>query len=302
MSWEALKTGDVVDVVAPSYGLTEDELKSIGEYLESLGLKSNIPSNLTGPDLFCSNSAEYRLLHLKQALENDESKAVWCARGGYGAAQLLPMMETIEKPKKEKIFIGFSDATAIHIFLNQFWGWPSIHASMLRQIADKEVDEASINKLQRLLFGQDKEVTLESLTPLNEAAKEKGDIETTVTGGNVSIIQTSLATDWELDPSGKILLLEDTDEKSYVYSRMLLHLKQAGILERASAVLLGDFEHHPDEDERITEMFRLLAAEVKVPVFHTAEVGHRSANFPVPLGTKATLTINDTATLTVACR
>lgn len=289
MTWEPLQNGDVVDVIAPSYGVSDDEIKQVRKYIESLGLEANIPKNLTGEHLFCSNTGEYRFLNLKQALESEKSKAVWCVRGGYGAAQLIPMLDDIEKPARPKLFIGFSDITALHIFFNQRWEWPTLHAPVLWQIINGKIEDQSLNELNAVIFGKGKNIILDDLVPLNDAAKEEKQIESSVVGGNLSLIQTSLATSWELDTTGKILLLEDTDEKTYSYDRMLQHLKQAGLIERADAILLGHFQHHKDEDARVDAMLKRFACGVEVPVLQTRLVGHGKVNHPIALGTKAFL-------------
>jgi muramoyltetrapeptide carboxypeptidase len=299
MSWEPLKTGDIVDVVAPSYGVTAEDIEKVEAYIKSLGLEPNIPTNLMDEHLFCSNSSEYRFLHLKNSLKNDESKAVWCVRGGYGATQLLPMLDELEAPEKQKLFIGFSDITAIHIFLNQQWGWSTIHGPVLWQVAHDRVDSASLNELNAIIFGQQKEVIFGDIKPLNAHAEEKKEIESQIIGGNLSLVQCSLGTDWEIRTVSKILFLEDTDEKSYAYERMMLHLSQSGIIERADAVILGDFQHHADEVDRLDEMLQRFADIAPVPVLKLDGVGHGTRNDPLPLGTDSQLGLGENISLKI---
>ncbi len=294
-----LKTGDYVDVIAPGYAVTKEEIKQAAAYLKSVGLRMNVPSNLVGEDLFCSNSAENRFKHLRNAIENKKSKAIWCLRGGYGAVQLIPYLERIKKPKKEKFFIGFSDATALHIFFNQRWGWKTIHGTTLTLITDEKVSAKSSDSLVAMLFGRKHSTILSDLKQLNKIKVSGGEIKSRIVGGNLSLIQTSLGTGWQLDTRNKILLLEDTDEKSYSYDRMLMHIVQAGLVEQSNAVILGDFQHNKDENKRIKAMLARFAENADVPVFKTDLVGHGKNNLPILLGANAVLSLGKNPALKI---
>ncbi len=292
MTWRPLFKGDIVDIIAPAHGISDRDISKASEYIKSLGLTPNIPDNLIGEDLFHSNSHDMRLEHLKNALTNNESKAIWCIKGGYGTAHLIPNLTEMPKPPNAKLLIGFSDITALHIFLNDKWGWNSLHAPILWQMTGDKISNESAKQLEQLIFGNIKEVSL-SLISLNNAIISN--IKSTVTGGNLTILQNSIGTDWQIDTVGKILLIEEVDEEPYKIDRSLLHLKQAGIFNDVRAIIFGDFNYKnkaKEHDAIILELLLNFTELIDAPVFRATGVGHTEINNAIPLGTEATIESN----------
>lgn len=264
---EYLQAGDTVDIIAPGSRCKVEILEKVKQLLATWGLQCNISPAIFGEDLHCANSAAERLQQLKQALSNQTSKAIWCLRGGYGSAKLIPFLNKIKPVKQTKFFIGFSDVTVLHLFLEQNWGWSTLHAPSAKQVALNEVSLESIDTLKRLLFGTINILSYK-LTPLNSPAKINHILKASVTGGNLSLIQTSIGTAWQIDTTDKILLLEDVNERAYRVDRMLEHLEQAGIFKKAKAILLGDFTggEEPDGKSLMQETLKNFAEYYKIPV------------------------------------
>jgi muramoyltetrapeptide carboxypeptidase len=298
-SWKILTKGDVVDIVAPSSGVSNDEIEKVRALLISWGLNPSIPEDLLGDDLLCSNSDEKRFQQLQSALFNSTSKAVWYIRGGYGTTRLISQLDQLAAPSKSKIMIGFSDATALHIFLQQKWGWPTLHGASARQTAIEEVDHQSRELLKTILFGQEKKIDYSHLLPLNTLAKKELTFESVVTGGNLSLIQASLGTSWQLNTKDKIILLEDWRERGYCIDRKLTQLQQAGIFSEAKAVILGDFigGEEADGTSKVDVVLERFVQEIKLPVLKCAGVGHGEVNLPVPLGIPASLKMGERSSL-----
>lgn len=291
--WQILKSGDIVDIIAPAGGLTENELTLSADYLKSLGLHPRFSANIFGDDLFCSNAADIRFDYLYEALCAEDSKAIWCLKGGYGTAHLIPKLNTIfPYPAHCKLVIGFSDITVLHLFLNQKWGWSTMHAPLLWESAAKRIDTKSLDILTGLIFGSIKKANF-VLKPLNDITIEK--IETSVTGGNLTIVQNSIGTVWQMEATGKIVLLEDIDEAPYRIDRALTHLVQADLLSGAKAIVFGTFTN--SDDKKITATLEHFAENMNIPVFSLPDVGHGKTNLPMPLGTKATLTMGKQSAL-----
>ena len=112
-----LKPGDIIDIVAPSSKCHISVLEKMNALLTSWQLKCSAPADLFGDSILYANSDEKRFLHLKNALVNPDSKAVWCLLGGYGATKLIPMLNQIPAPSKPKIVIGFSAVSYTHLTL-----------------------------------------------------------------------------------------------------------------------------------------------------------------------------------------
>ena len=271
----------VIDLVAPSGPFQKALLPKIRTYLLERGLKSRIPGQILGEDLISANNDEMRFKLLQQALFSEESDLVWCVRGGCGAARLLPRLKELKPPKKQKTFMGFSDITALHLFLNQVWGWQTIHGPGARQVVEQDVAHDSAALTEEILDG--KRPLLEyTLRPFNQHAGAGLVCEGALTGGNLKIIESSLGTFWQVQSQDKIVLLEEVNEYAYRVDRSLVHLLQAGVFERAKALVFGDFTFngHAGEAERIAAVLHRFATELDIPVFSAPFFGHGKVNSP----------------------
>jgi muramoyltetrapeptide carboxypeptidase len=296
---QPLEPGDIVDIIAPSFGFQPDIIGAIHSIIDSWGLKARIPNNIFGEDLLCANSDEIRFQHLKDALYNDDSPYIWALRGGYGVTRLLPMLNELPTPKKQKLLIGFSDITALHIFLNQKWGWPSLHGCGARQIAQQKVSAESGDLLKSILFSNQQDSCIYPLKPLNATANNTLSLQAHIVGGNLCLVQSSLGTFWQLDGKDKIILLEEVDEKGYRIDRSLIHLAQAGIFDNAKAVLFADFIGGKENDgaSLVEPVINRFATSLPIPAFRIEGIGHGFVNLPIPLGFPVTLKTGSDAKL-----
>ena len=286
-----------IDIIAPSSSVSPNDLHAVREMLLEWKLTPHIPDDLLGNDLLCANTDEQRFEHLKNALYNDISDAIWCVRGGYGCTRLLPKLAELSPPPHQKLFMGCSDITALHIFLQQQWGWSTLHAPGAKQAALKEITESDIMAIKNRLEG-----TLSfnySLIPLNIPAQKITQINSSITVGNLSLIQASIGTFWQLNAQHKILFLEEVNERGYRIDRMLEHLRQAGIFNNIDALLLGDFigGEEPAGNTLIEPILQRFANTCPYPVLRCKGIGHGFENHPLPFGKKVTLFQNKLASL-----
>lgn len=304
-NWKALKPGDIVDVVAPSCGCSGEEITLAANFLESLDLVPRIPEDLVDESALavCANSDTYRLNHLKESLINKSSKAVWCLRGGYGATRIISDLYKIRQPRQSKLFIGFSDITALHVFLYQRWRWCVLHAPVLFQLGLNTVDESSKELLKNVIFGDQNKLAYDNLIPLNTAAKTAKSLYSRIVGGNLCLLQSSLGTNWHIKGKNHIIFIEEIGERGYAVDRMLTHLTQASVFEEAQAVIFGDMIGGLEKDGiSLNEpVIRTFAEQSPIPVLRCEGFGHGTTNNPLPIGSqvilklgpkKATLTCN----------
>ncbi|MDA0781338.1 MAG: LD-carboxypeptidase [Rickettsiales bacterium] len=287
-----LKKGDIVDLIAPSSGFSEEIYNSCLKIIEDFGLKANTKPYLElidGKNELTSNSVEYRFNHLVSALKNSESKAIWCIAGGYGSYQLLDKLGTIPAPVSKKAFIGFSDNTALMNFFVNKWNYPCIYAPPLKQIANGEVSQKALESLKKSLF-EDKYDDIK-LKPLNEKAKTQGQVAGKIIGGCLSLVQTTLGTQNSINTEGKIILLEDDKyETAGRIDRIFNHLGQAGFFKESVAIILGSF--FEDEFEKKEKGFNEALESLKkytgintIPLFKADDIGHCKDMISVPFGT-----------------
>lgn len=302
--WKPLEPGDIVDIVAPASHCAPERLDGAIRFLIEWGLKPRVPQRIFGKDVICANTDEIRFDQLVNALSAQDSKAVWCLRGGYGSNRLVPELLKMRVPKGQpKLFIGLSDITTLNLYLNQIWKWPTIHGPMLDRLGRGETKLVYLRELRNIFFGKTAEIQFKNLKPLNEAARVTSRISGVVTGGNIVTLQSSLGTDLPWETRGKILFMEEIGERGYRVDRILEHFRQAGRLEKARAIVLGDFTggEEPDGKSRAPKVIRRFASELHIPVFSGIQSGHGTIQRPVPLGTPSILEIGEKSAV-LTCR
>ncbi|OJW47236.1 MAG: hypothetical protein BGO67_02960 [Alphaproteobacteria bacterium 41-28] len=275
-----------ITLIAPSYPFPKEDVGLTKSYFENLGMQVTAPDDLLGEDLLCANRDEIRLSHLQKALSDPTVDIIWMLHGGYGMTRLMPDLLQMKKPEREKLFIGFSDGTALHVFLNQVWGWPSLHGVSAHQMSKARVGVQTIESTLQIMREGLYSYSPPALHPFNNKAKTMDSLSGTVMGGNLALLECSLGTDWQIDPSGKILFLEEVYERGYRVDRMLTHLQQANIFKNIKAILLGDFVkgNEADGTSLIPAVLKRFAEQCSVPVFQLPGYGHGEENLPLPFG------------------
>ena len=296
-----------IDLITVSSSYDETKIEPLKKKLEELGFRVYTRYfDQTISDLGYVNLDENRVNSLLNAIKAPDSDVVWFLRGGAGALNLLPLLEEHKdelKKLKPKPTIGYSDVTAIHNFLNNSLGWPSVHGIVAAyntemshlykeklvstQKGDITNGRESITDLQHALFNG---INYKKLLPLNKAAT-KG-VSGELRGGNLTLFQATIGTKFAPDLKGKILILEDVNEGYRKIDRVLHHLEYADNL-HASAVIFGQFHNKRASDaERLIfkTVLKAYADRVSIPVYYFPYIGHGYHNKPLFLGKQAKLT------------
>ena len=289
-----LNRGDIVDIVAPASACSEENLKLGVKWIESLGFKPRYSPHILQPDLYLSNSDEFRFQDLKKAFYAKDSKAIWCLRGGYGSFRLWPQLLKLTKKAPPKLLIGLSDITSMHQFVNQKWQWPSLHASLLDRVGQNKLPAANEKELVNVISGHIDAVEFMDLTPMNSLALKKKVINGTVRGGNLCTFMVSVGTKLQPKYASKdkvILFFEDIGERGYKVDRFLQHLSQAGIFDHVAAIVFGDFVDGLEASGQslVHETLSRFAKQCKIPVFSGVETGHGMIQRPLFFNTPAML-------------
>jgi muramoyltetrapeptide carboxypeptidase len=225
-----------------------------------------------------------RRAELFGALRDPTTRAVWCARGGYGIMRLLDEALITELRNHPKAIIGFSDVTALHAACARA-ELQSVHGPSVTQIST--LLEHEVAALYQLL---ECEVPAPPLTGLRRVVA--GRAEGRLAGGNLELVSRLCGTPFALDLADKILLLEEVGERPYRIDRALTQLRLAGALNRVAGVVLGEFIRCKDPDgigPTADEVAIERLADLGIPVVADAPVGHGTKNRALPLGARATL-------------
>lgn len=235
-----LEKGDLIAIVFPAFSSSDQCIASKIDWLESKGYKTRLYPSRNNPKGDFSGSDEERAAALMDAFLDEEVKAIWCFRGGYGCMRILDLLDYEKIKAHPKTFIGMSDVTALHQAIGQKTGLVTFLAPVLKYFDSGDFfdDLYALDSLESVLQG-DKQIILPHTTKLVPIVQ--GEIEGELVGGNLTIVAALCGTQWQINTEGKVLILEDIDERVYRLDRLLWQLKEAGLLANPAAVILGDF-------------------------------------------------------------
>jgi len=285
-----LRRGDTVGIIAPASPPNLENLQRSLAFLSDLGLKVKMGQHVKQINGYLAGSDNERIEDLHTMFQDDEVNAIICAGGGYGTARIADRIDYSLVAANPKIFWGYSDITFLHQAFLKKTGLVTFHGPMLASDIGKE----DVNELSKKLFAQlfaPKEFTYnEEISPLHTvvSGKARGQL----IGGNLSLLTSTLGTQFELDTAGKLLLIEDVNEEPRAIDRMLNQLYMSGKLSQAAGIVIGDFANCVPSrnlslslDEVLNYYFKL----VNKPALSGFKIGHCSPNISIPLGVDATL-------------
>ncbi len=274
-----------IGIVAPSCSPTAERLHAGLQALRRRGIEAVVSEEVTRPRPFTTDDDRFRAQAIAAMLRREDIDAVVCARGGFGAARLIPYLEQ-EGPLPPKPFMGFSDITVLLLSWLHSGGprpvWGPMAAVSLGEGTPERVIELGLQALRGNLAG------VELLNAEDQAERiVPGTVEAEVTGGTLCLCSESIGTPYELDCRGRILLLEDQNEDLYRIDRYLMHLQLAGKLDDASGFILGrtfvgdDVTGFP---RSLAEVLETYVAPMGKPVLSDVPTGHADYCLPIPFG------------------
>ena len=289
---EYLKSGDTISIVAPSGVLNDfdNKITKAINIFESWGLNVIIGNHIYDKNGHFAGTDKNREKDFQNALDNKNIKAIWCARGGYGAVRIIDKLNFNSYLKNPKWIIGFSDITVIHNKLN-FLNSESIHAMMITGFEDIDQNNDSLSKLKNVLFGNNLSYSITS-NKNNKAGKSEG----IIVGGNLTLIQSTIGSKTELKMKDKILFIEEIGEYAYHIDRMLHSLKRADYFENCKGLIVGQIsdvkKNTTDFGRSINEIILDILDEYNFPILFDFPAGHEKTNFPIILGRKVILDVS----------
>lgn len=292
-----------VAIVAPGFPPSKDVQKKLKDFIESpTGFNFHKPAFLLQKNPMFANTEENRARYLIEALTDDFYDVVWCLRGGYGSLPLLPYLKGVSKPKKQKCLVGLSDITSLHLFLNGFWNWPTVHASNLDRWVLNTIPKNVLTELNSVVRGESELSTCKNIKPVNELAKKLKSVKGVITGGNLVSLTSHLGTPFETSFKNRFLFIEEIGERAYRIDRCLTQLKLSGVLKGCSGILLGQFTscNEPDGRKLWTWVVKEWAKDLGIPVYSGVPSGHEIHQWPLSFGTPAEIKIvNDRCQLLI---
>ncbi|MFD2612664.1 S66 peptidase family protein [Paenibacillus gansuensis] len=287
-----LKKGDTIGITAPAGWGSTEKMLAAAAWLEGLGYRVKLGKTLTKRYGYLAGTDKERAEELNSMFADPFIQAILCARGGYGTARIAELLDYESIRRNPKLFWGYSDITFLHAAIAKYAGLVTFHGPMLLDLAKEDVHPLTLANFETWSVPMTFKYT-EHVAPLTALAE--GEAEGILTGGNLSLLVSTLGTAFELDTAGKLLLIEDIGEEPYRLDRMLNQLRLAGKFADASGIILGDFhdcDPPKEKDRESLSLAEVLADHVVSagkPVLAGFRIGHCSPNIAVPLGVHARL-------------
>jgi muramoyltetrapeptide carboxypeptidase len=296
-----LKPGATIGVITPATPTTDpDRLAMAERALKFFGFQVKIGKNVGRRAGYFGSSPEERLDDLHAMFRDAEVDAVFALRGGYGAQHLLDRINYALLREHPKIFLGYSDITALHLAINKHAGLVTFHGPNLLS----EFSAYTQAHFRRALFSAKPLGVLTNPPETNQIRPQhplrtirSGSATAPLIGGNLTLISTLMGTPYEIDCRGKILLLEDIGEEPYRIDRMLTQLRLAGKFKDAAGIIVGecvdcgpsDFKPSLGSNFSLGEVLDAMLKPLNVPVFYGLTFGHTDDQLTLPLGVLATM-------------
>jgi muramoyltetrapeptide carboxypeptidase len=280
-----LRKGDVVAIFAPAGPVDPKMLRRGTARLSEGGYVPEIAEGLFKEKEYLAGDDVHRAKQLNWALSLPEVRAAMAARGGYGSARILPLVDWRKAFRRPVLVVGYSDVTAVLSYLSTRLGIPSVHGPMAAADLARLPAEETLSAFARLAAGE--VAPGEPWGPPCERLRG-GAAKGILAGGCLSVLTSLLGTPFEPDFAGTLLFLEDVSEPCYRIDRMLNQWIQSGRLSRIEGIVAGDIS--PVAGERPDDLRRVFAEagrRLAVPVWYGFPAGHGRMNVALPFGVGA---------------
>lgn len=289
----ALRPGDTVGIVAPASNVKRSELEAGCQALRRAGYNPFYFDSIFEQDLYFAGSAERRARELREMFAREDVRAILCARGGYGANYLLETLDLETIKATPKIFIGYSDLTALLTYFADAGSMVTFHGPMAAKDWAR-ADGVDMPSWQAALGGVAAwEVKLDADSGVSGLVD--GEAEGILYGGCLSILVASLGTPYEIKTDGTILFFEDIAAKPYQIDRMLMQLKLAGKFDGVHGIIFGemlDCAQTANQGYTLQEVVTRIVGDLGVPVAYGLRSGHVTrGNITLPFGVRAGLRV-----------
>ena len=278
-----LQPGDTVGVIAPSGSFERERLAPGLAYLRQRGFRVREGESLYARDRYLAGTDRARADDVHAMFADPDVKGIFVARGGYGAARILDLLDWGLIAQNPKALVGLSDTTALQLGichradLITFSGL-SLCSDVTANGLHPETESALWDAVCSHRFARI------HLTPLRE-----GEATGKLIGGCLSLVASLAGTAFFPQCEGAVIALEDVNEVPYRVDRMLNQLAMAGAFDRAAGVVFGEFvgcEPERESEGQLEDVIGDFATRVSCPVYCDLPYGHGKARRVLPIGLK----------------
>ncbi len=290
-----LKKGDLISIVSPSSSPRDRSKINAGiRYFESLGYNVRLARNALKLEGYLAGTDKERAQDINDSFRDKQVKAIICSRGGYGSPRILDMLDYRAIKQNPKIFVGYSDITALHLAILKKTGLVTFSGPMVAVEFGDNIDSYSEAMFFDLVTGAKSPGKLKMHKDYRPLYVGKRTASGRILGGNLSLITSLLGTSYLPPFDESLLLVEEVSEEPYSIDRMLTQLRLAGILSKMSGFALGQFTNcSPEEPDK---PHRTLDQILKEDLFSIGKAGvtnlpygHLPVKMTLPIGVIGTI-------------
>jgi muramoyltetrapeptide carboxypeptidase len=286
----ALVKGDTIGVVAPSYSPKQGWLMRGVRALERAGFGVILDNEIEKLRRFNRGEDERRAESLMGMWLDPRVNAIIGGTGGYGAVRMLPHLEPAIFRLNPKAFVGYSDITALHLWLMRRCDLRAFHGPTVDDLTPSMRDPSFSSLITALTNPRPATKIGKDLSRCVLPGRATGRL----VGGNLSLVQQTIGTNYEIDTAGAILFLEETRDPMSVVDERLVHFRAAGLMDNLAGIVFGQLSLDRSEEEDFEDFILDLVSDLGVPVLMDFPAGHENPNLTIPLGTEVDLVVDDT--------
>ncbi len=293
----ALKKGDTIGLVCPAYSaFIKEEVQIAIEGLQVMGFKVVQGKHIFDRYGYLAGKDEDRAADINEMFADNKIDAIMAMHGGWGCARILPLLDYELIKKNPKVFIGYSDITALLLGIYSQTGLVTFHGP----VGSSTWNNFSVEYFKNILIeGNATKMTNpvrkgDSLVQMDDRiiTINSGKATGKLIGGNLTVLSHILGSKYVPDFTGAILFLEDVQEDTYRIDRMITQLKLAGILNQIAGFVFGKCTDCPPSKGNygsltLEDIFEDHIKPLKIPAFSGAMIGHIKDKFTVPIGIEA---------------
>lgn len=284
-----IKKGDTIAIIAPAKAIEKEYIDFAIQIIEENGYRPIVSKHCLGKYNYFSGTIEERTKDLQWAIENEDVKAILCARGGYGCIQIIDKVDWVKFLLKPKWLIGFSDVTVFHQYLSTK-KIRSLHATM--PLNFKSNSDLSLSNLFEII--EKGKISYSWSTEVNNIVRDEW-VSGEIIGGNLTVLCGMIGTKYQPNYENKILFIEDIGEHLYGIDRSFHQLANSDVLNQIKGLIVGDFSNIKDTTPPfgldLQDLIKSHFSKNTIPIAFDFPAGHCDDNQPLIFGKTATLKV-----------
>jgi muramoyltetrapeptide carboxypeptidase len=289
-----LKKGDLIGLVTPGSSVTEEQLADCNTKLQDMGFRTTYKASVLSEYGYFAGKDQERADELMEMFTREDVDAIWCVRGGYGSIRILDLLDYEQIRKNPKVFVGYSDITALLTAIYQETGLVTFHGP----VGTSDFNRFSLRSMKKVFMEPDREYKYPYKREKGSRKNPEFDLYTlrggraegSLIGGNISVLDSIIGTRFEPDFKNKIVYLEEIGEKTYRVDKMLFHLLSGTNLKQAAGIVMGVFGECNINDAPTLSLKQALddlLIPLDIPVSYGLSFGHIKRMVTIPTGIRA---------------